>query len=143
LCQQRLVVLVPNLMLRLLLATAVLLAAGACYEATPATPGSTTLLGVASRDAYLDGLGRRDAAAIAKLAPPTVDPTRDIAAALGRYGGLRFADKTTTYLDEFGGSYARRIILGGRACPPEDAVCNGLSAAIPSRLAVAPSASRG
>jgi hypothetical protein len=103
-------------MLRLLIAAAVVLTAAACSQPQPATLGPTPLQGLASRDAvvqaYLDGLAQRDAAAIAKLVPATVDARQDIAAALGRYGGLRFADKTITYLDEFGGIYAVATVIG-------------------------------
>jgi hypothetical protein len=71
---------------------------------------------LASRDAvvqaYLDALARRDGDAIAKLVPATVDARRDIAVALAQYGGLRFADKTVTYLDEFGGVYVVAAVVG-------------------------------
>lgn len=80
-------------------------------------PGATAgVLGLQSREAvigaYLDALARRDAAAIAMLVPPTVDARQDIAAALGRYGGLRLNDVTVTYLDEFGGVYVIATVAG-------------------------------
>jgi hypothetical protein len=92
-----------------LLAAVVLFAVAACSQPE----------GLASRDAvvqaYLDGLAQRDAAAITKLVSATVDARQDIAAALGRYGGLRFADKTTTYLDELGGIYVIATVVGSGA----------------------------
>jgi hypothetical protein len=62
--------------------------------------------------AYLTAIAQRDAVGMARLAPPTVDASQDISAALGRYGGLRFTDTTITYLDEFGGIYVIATVVG-------------------------------
>ena len=101
------------------IAAAIIVVVAACSlapSATPALSSATVVPGLASRDevvtSYLDALGNRDASAIAGLVPASVDARRDIAAVLARYGGLRFATKDVTYLDEFGGVYVVAKVVG-------------------------------
>lgn len=99
---------------RCLVAVLALLASFAACSAVPL--GTTAPPGQAARErivlAYLVALERQDGEAIAAMTNPRVDASAEIAAALGKYGGVRVHDARVAYLDEFGGVYVIARVTG-------------------------------